>query len=629
MLPLLTQTQRRLCLLALLAMLAAGSLLAQAPNGFKFQAVARDADNNAIASENISVRISLRRNNASGNIDYRERHLVTTSDLGVFDLEIGGGTQLSGNFNSVNWANNSYFLQVEMDPNGGSSYVDMGASQLLSVPYALYARESGSGSSGGTDDQTISLSGSTLSIEDGNSVDLSSLNVNDADADPTNEIQTISRSGNQVSLSNGGGTINLPASSDNQRLSFSGTTLSIEDGNSVDLSTLQDGTEDADANPNNELQSLSLSGSNLSLSRGGGSVDLSGIGGSSLWTAAGSNIYRTNGNVGVGTNSPEMKFNVAGDMLISSNSGAFHIGFPNNGNRWRMSTTDAGADLLFRSKPAGSNTFSTRLRFFQTGELGVGNISNPGGFVHVFGNSTIAKPQMQLQESGNDFARLEFTNTSSNRFWHVAGFPSNTESNSRLNFFLGTSSGGTDYMTLTGSGRLGIYGTPSARLEIFQRGQSVGLGLRFDDGTANQDWDITHGFALRFHYGGSLRGFINANTGAYTQSSDESLKTAVASIKPVMDKLRNLRVKSYQYKAADKPETTIGLLAQEAKELFPELVSYSEADKLYGVNYAGFSMVAIKAIQEQQETIDAQAQKIEDLETRLARLEALLTRTKE
>jgi hypothetical protein len=629
MLPLLTQTQRRLCLLALLAMLAAGSLLAQAPNGFKFQAVARDADNNAIASENISVRISLRRNNASGNIDYRERHLVTTSDLGVFDLEIGGGTQLSGNFNSVNWANNSYFLQVEMDPNGGSSYVDMGASQLLSVPYALYARESGSGSSGGTDDQTISLSGSTLSIEDGNSVDLSSLNVNDADADPTNEIQTISRSGNQVSLSNGGGTINLPASSDNQRLSFSGTTLSIEDGNSVDLSTLQDGTEDADANPNNELQSLSLSGSNLSLSRGGGSVDLSGIGGSSLWTAAGSNIYRTNGNVGVGTNSPEMKFNVAGDMLISSNSGAFHIGFPNNGNRWRMSTTDAGADLLFRSKPAGSNTFSTRLRFFQTGELGVGNISNPGGFVHVFGNSTIAKPQMKLEESGNDFARLEFTNTSSNRFWHVAGFPSNTESNSRLNFFLGTSSGGTDYMTLTGSGRLGIYGTPSARLEIFQRGQSVGLGLRFDDGTANQDWDITHGFALRFHYGGSLRGFINANTGAYTQSSDESLKTAVASIKPVMDKLRNLRVKSYQYKAADKPETTIGLLAQEAKELFPELVSYSEADKLYGVNYAGFSMVAIKAIQEQQETIDAQAQKIEDLETRLARLEALLTRTKE
>lgn len=184
-------------------------------------------------------------------------------------------------------------------------------------------------------------------------------------------------------------------------------------------------------------------------------------------------------------------------------------------------------------------------------------------------------------------------------------------------------------MTITGDGRVGIYGSPSARLELFQRGQQVGTGLRFDDGTANQDWDITHGFSLRFHYGGSLRGFINANTGAYTQSSDESLKTAVAGIAPVMDKLRDLRIKTYRYKSADKPEMTIGLLAQEAKELFPELVSYSAADELYGVNYAGFSMVAIKAIQEQQETIDAQAEKIEALEARLARLEALLSPEKE
>ncbi|MTB52460.1 tail fiber domain-containing protein [Lewinella sp. W8] len=665
--PLLNQFQRRLCLLTLLAMLAAGSLLAQAPNGFKFQAVARDADNNAMSAENIAVRISLLRDGAAGTVDYSERHEVTTSDLGVFDLHIGNGVQLSGDFTTIDWGAHPYYLKVDMDPDGGTAYVNMGASQLLSVPYALYAKESGDGGGGnptdelqnliydpntqtltltdgnsvtlqvgggGTDDQTLSLSGTTLQIEDGNSVDLSSLQdgTEDADADPNNEIQTISLSGNQVSLSGGGGSITLPAGTvdtDDQTLSFSGTTLQIEDGNSVDLSSLRDGTEDADANPTNELQSLSLSGNNLSLSNGGGTVNLSGIGGSSLWTAAGSNIYRNTGNVGIGTTSPEMDFNLVGNMLLQSNIGAFHIGYPNNGNRWRVSTTNSGADLLFRSKVANSSTFNTRIAFRQTGEFQVGNIGTPEAWAHVLGNTNIGKPHMKLEEVGNDYARLELANTVSSSFWHVAGLPASSGASARLNMFYGTSSGGTDFMTITGDGRVGIYGSPSARLELYQRGQQVGTGLRFDDGTANQDWDITHGFSLRFHYGGSLRGFINANTGAYTQSSDESLKTAVAGIAPVMDKLRNLRIKTYRYKSADKPEMTIGLLAQEAQELFPELVAYSAADELYGVNYAGFSMVAIKAIQEQQETIDAQTEKIEALEARLARLEALLSPEKE
>lgn len=70
--------------------------------------------------------------------------------------------------------------------------------------------------------------------------------------------------------------------------------------------------------------------------------------------------------------------------------------------------------------------------------------------------------------------------------------------------------------------------------------------------------------------------------------------------------------------------TTIGLLAQETATLFPELVSYSAADELYGINYAGFSIVALKAIQEQQTIIEDQNEKIDNLEARLERLEALL-----
>jgi len=98
---------------------------------------------------------------------------------------------------------------------------------------------------GGTDDQQLTLNGTTLSIEDGNTVVLSSLQdgVNDADSDPTNEIETWS--------------------------TLQGIPADIADG---------DDTADADADPSNEIQALSLNGATLNLSNGGGNVDLSGIG---------------------------------------------------------------------------------------------------------------------------------------------------------------------------------------------------------------------------------------------------------------------------------------------------------------------------------------------------------------
>ncbi|MEL7160742.1 MAG: tail fiber domain-containing protein, partial [Bacteroidota bacterium] len=384
-------------------------------------------------------------------------------------------------------------------------------------------------------------------------------------------------------------TVVLDESTDDQILRLSGTTLSIEDGNSVDLSGLGGGT--------------------------------------SLWTESGGNIYRQSGRVGINTTTPETGFglHVAEDVLIQSDRGAFHLGFPNNGNRWRMSTTNGGADMLFRSKATGVSDYTTRFAFRQGGEFQIGNLSTPTAWAEIKTNSNINKPHLKLTEDGNDYARLELTNdVAGGDYWHVAGLPSTSPASARLNLYYNDGTTGRDFFTVTGIGQAGIYGTPTARLELFQRGQSVGNGLRFDDGTANADWDITHGFALRFHYGGDLRGFINANTGAYTQSSDERLKTNVSNLLPVLAKVSALRPTTYSYKSDATDEMTVGFLAQEVREVFPELVSYSKADKLYGVNYAGFSVIALKAIQEQQEVITEQSDRIDELEARLARLEALL-----
>lgn len=334
------------------------------------------------------------------------------------------------------------------------------------------------------------------------------------------------------------------------------------------------------------------------------------------------------GNLGVGTDDPEYRLHVAGDHFVQTSLGSLRVGFPNNGNQWSLSTIGSGSNLIFRSKPNGSNTLTTRFRMFQNGEFLSGNSSSAEAWMNIYQNSSISKPHLQLTEVGTDYARLEFTNTVSDALWQVAGLPSTTASSARLNFYFNDSSNGFNRMSLTGDGKLGIRGTPTARLHVFQASQTVGTGLRFTDNTANADWDITHGFGLRFHYGGALRGVISATTGAYIVGSDKRLKTNIESMGSVMDKVKQLRVSSYQYKSSPQNDMTVGLIAQEVNPLFPELVEYSEADDLYGINYGGFSVIALKAIQEQQDVIEDQQETITNLERRMIKLEAMLTAMK-
>lgn len=223
---------------------------------------------------------------------------------------------------------------------------------------------------------------------------------------------------------------------------------------------------------------------------------------------------------------------------------------------------------------------------------------------------------------------MEFKNTESDAFWHVAGVGEDgfgSGSNSKINFYFNNDQGAGNRMTITGDGRVGVNtSNPSARLTIYQDGQDVGNGLSFSDGGPNEDWHITHGFALRFHYGGILKGLINANTGAYVVGSDRRLKTDIEPLPSVLDKVALLEPSTYVYKADTTGTKTLGLIAQDVKPIFPELVTESEGDGLLGINYSGFGVVAIKAIQEQQAIIDKQEKRILKLEERLVRLEAII-----
>ncbi|HQH25200.1 MAG TPA: tail fiber domain-containing protein [Bacteroidales bacterium] len=120
------------------------NVAAQAPQSFKYQAVARDLSGNVLAGKSVRFRISILKGSTSPTAVYTEQHIKTTNSFGLVELEIGKGSVPSGSFPGINWGNDDYFLKVEMDPNGGSAFQEMGTSQFLSVPYALYARETGS-----------------------------------------------------------------------------------------------------------------------------------------------------------------------------------------------------------------------------------------------------------------------------------------------------------------------------------------------------------------------------------------------------------------------------------------------------------------------------------------------------
>ncbi|MCF8371933.1 MAG: hypothetical protein K9H64_09940 [Bacteroidales bacterium] len=278
----------------------------QVPNTIKYQAVVRDYAGDVQADKIVSFRISILADDPNGANLYTETQQLATNPFGVANLNIGGGQQVSGNFTTIDWSTSVFFVKIELDLNGGSNFQFMGTSQLMTVPLSFYSKEAGrslndmdtsatneiqdlqlTGNSleitgnpnpnpidlapylDNTDSQTLDLNGTTLSISNGNSVQLTP----DDDHDPLNEIQTVSQTGLDVTLSNNGGSFSV-ADNDNDPANELQTISKV--GNQVTLSqsggNFTDDIDDADHDPANELQTISKVGNTITLDQNGGSV---------------------------------------------------------------------------------------------------------------------------------------------------------------------------------------------------------------------------------------------------------------------------------------------------------------------------------------------------------------------
>ena len=173
-------------------LLLSQGLWAQSPGKMSYQGVIRDSGNALISNQSVGMQISILQGSISGTAVYVETQSPTTNVNGLVSIEIGTGTVVSGAFNAIDWSNGPFFIKTETDPIGGASYSISGTSELLSVPYALHST---------TADQVLNDA------------------VDDADADPTNELQTWS--------------------------SLPGVPSTLLDGDDID---------DADADPTNEIE---------------------------------------------------------------------------------------------------------------------------------------------------------------------------------------------------------------------------------------------------------------------------------------------------------------------------------------------------------------------------------------
>lgn len=166
-------------------------VFAQSPEKISYQAVIRDAAGDLVQTTTVGVQISILETTIDGTSVYVETHAPETNINGLVSFEIGDGTSMD-DFDLIDWANGPYFLKTEIDLNGGADYTITSSSQLLSVPYALYAN---------TADTLVG----TISQEQ--IVGLGDYLIEEIDGDSVNEIQLLSLEEDTLNLTDGGSVI--------------------------------------------------------------------------------------------------------------------------------------------------------------------------------------------------------------------------------------------------------------------------------------------------------------------------------------------------------------------------------------------------------------------------------------
>ncbi|MEL6252528.1 MAG: tail fiber domain-containing protein [Bacteroidota bacterium] len=623
---------RRLLLSLLFFALSIPSFYAQTNRAFHYQAVARDNGGAILSNSQINLRFQIRANSPSGTLVYQEKHTPNTNNLGLVSLDIGKGLIESGDFNTIAWNEDDYYLIVEL--NG----VTLDTTLFEAVPYAKVATDMRLNHLRDVsdlppfNDQVLAWDGSAWIPKDEKSY-TGGTGINVVGNVITNEApdQSVSLTGNGATSVSG---------------SYPNFTISSTDN-----------VNDADASTTNEIQSMSLSGNTLSLSLGGGSVNLASFG--SPWNNSGSNLYFNTGKVGIGDNSPVATLTVGngdkfqvhgsdGDIVLKDDQGSLRFANSNGSNSPMIHMFQSGTNNSTRMLVAHSPNFSSwGIQYNDTadafnfigdnqpimqvqlsGQKRIGiSTQAPSSKVHIVHESNLSDAHLKMTETQYDYSRIRMDNDIFSNFWDIAARTDTNLANAKLNFFHSNEG---DLMTIRGDGRVGIndaspgypleingdqrrrvinvYNTlPTTSTSTFNYGLRVSLSQSSNTGfprlinvygsSTDADSYISYGVygaasnASLANYGvygitstsGGYAGYFSGNvftTGSYLPS-DERLKTQIAPLQSGLPTILQLKPKQYRYEHEKfdfmnlEEGDQFGFIAQEIESLLPNLVKDS------------------------------------------------------
>ena len=587
----------RISTLALLVILfCCGIARAQAPSRFNYQGIARNAAGAPLSATLMSMRITILNGSPTGTIVYRETQSTVTNAYGLYNIAIGAGTPVSGTMAGISWNTGNKFIQVEIDPAGGTTYTNLGTTQLLSVPYAMYAPTSGSA--------PLTLTGNTLSAG-GNSVTLPSyaytagtgINIS-----ATNVISAQSGTALWNASQIQGSPVSTNAPSTGQILVWTGVAWVP---NTVTSTSTFTGTTNFVA----KYTSTTTMG-NSQIEDDGTTV---GIGGATLSSANKLQVATTN-NTAISATSTGAGKAVSG---IITGTGGGMAGYFDAGNNGKSLVVPSGRVGIGTTAPV--TTFdlkSTRkyaLQAYTDTIYGIGTTYNYDLFPAA--------------------VRGEFSCTGSNDGSGVLGVSTKTDAT----FGVGVTGVG-NYI-----GVLGI-GTDSGFSAIYAHAHSSNYGI-FVQGSSGsnaalQTWQSGSTYALfsdgTSYFNGSIQG-----VGTYSYTSDRKLKKDIQPIGSALSTISRIKPSSYQFRRGEFGSMNLpegkhyGLIAQELQEVLPELVSQQHflprakgREKVTGFDYLGVNYnelipILIKGMQEQQAIIEQQQSLLEQLQKRVEALEAV------
>lgn len=352
-----------------------------------------------------------------------------------------------------------------------------------------------------------------------------------------------------------------------------------------------------------------------------------------------------NGQVGMGTNQPNAQLeilnnssNVLPQLLLTENEKDYaRLSFGNSEVKnvhWNIDGLTASnkknAKLDFRFKSSSIET--NPMTIIGNGNVGIGN-TDPDEEL-VVGNNIGANWSVPAMTVGNENGGATEIGNADYSLQLEAG---NSLGRARIVSHAQYMPNGLGELAIRTKG-LSVGESPGGAGQYMMKIVHGYFGLDIQNASSDSDWELyleALGNGLRLYFNGSVRGEFNAVDGNYYAFSDRRFKSDIKPIKGILANMMQLEPSSYKVKEGNPHQkTSIGFIAQDVEKLFPELISVSTDERspgIYSLNYAGFGVLAIKAIQEQQALIEAQKARldrqhieIEDIRTRLERLEALV-----